>query len=261
MKGNKLNISKRNIIIGIIILICIVLLVVIIKQMGSSEDKKPKKEMEGINVTDENIDVLIGQFRALSDVGDLDVILNDRKVNASDINSNDAYYVAYYRDSFNQSLLTKSSYSLNKYNDKVSEIFGSSYKLDYSQVDYKCSALKYDAKKKQLVTNPDYQQCLGVDGIPKYEYRMTTGIRNKDEIVIEVKVLFYNEKTGSFYKDYNMTQKVDDDKFNWEEREAGKYGVPVAVNVYDFGTTYYVKFKQEKGHYVFVSAEPLIEEE
>jgi len=123
---------------------------------------------------------------------------------------------------------------------------GKDYKFNPDSMKEKkgtCISYYYDKNKKQFVSQET--ACGGTCG-PRTSYIITKAVDTDGVLELDVRVIFAKagEGTGSYYSDYNKTNEIG----SFEN---------YSNTLFEKGKKYKFTFKDEDGHYVFVSSEPV----
>lgn len=209
---------------------------------GNSEEKP-----ETTPVEDTTTDYYLEEARALiqkisassTDINSIEVFANDKKVEAKNVPSQQAYNIVY----FEFYMLDLDTVSLNQMAKRIQKYLGEDYVFNPDEVDYNatCAGYNYDSSTK---TYSIRKAVCGYESPPGSSYRVIKAEKNQTDYTLAVttKVVFLGEDR-MFYSDYARTKYIDKTTDN------------IPDTFFDVGDTYQFNFKMVDNEYVFVSSE------
>jgi len=215
---------------------------------NNKTDKKDTNETKKsvtkeYNVNDSKISHLVANLT--SGVGQdcwaIEEFCKDKKVYASDITNQRAYTIA------ESSYFYSSGSSIieaDEYIEKVKEFLGQDYRFEPVLVEYKnatCPQYEYHADTKQFIRNPN--DCNQVCNQNRTVFKTIKATDTDGILELHIKVLFAAREGNAYYSDFAKTKFVT----------ANSDGLNTAIAS---GGSYKFIFRNEEGHYAYVSSEP-----
>ena len=207
------------------------------------EKKEEKKESVVTNyeVTDEKISNLISNLtRRVNACGLVELFVSDKKIEASDIDNMQAYYIA----SFDFDREKKEVITLDEFNKVVKKYLGKDYKFDPNTLNLAgeyCPFYIYNNDTKEF-TKSQNTICGGECG-PSTAYKIVKAVDTDGILKLDVKIIFGPKGGDKYYSDEARTNVIGtfDDDIN---------------GMFEKGSDYIFTFKLVDDYYAFVSSEP-----
>ena len=255
------NKPKRNntfLALAIIFLIITILFITIYaifnkESKSSNNNEIPKKVEEKIEEPKKEINVLElsnNLIKALTSFNyngnkmifnQITLYANDHIVEAKDLNNEFVYQII-----VNNFFNNKNEFTLNELNTKINEIFDESFIFTPTNYDGNCSSKGYRLNENEQKYESVQTYNCGGTGFSEAPYKVTKAELNNNFLIVEVKVLFTDNKRELYYSNYEKTKLlIDVNQNNYD-------------NYFTQGATYKFTFnKSNNGNYVFLKSEPV----